>query len=70
MSLAEIERVAMELSEIERGLLAAALLETVAPESLEHRADEFESREREMEEGTAVEITYEELLRRVAAERA
>jgi hypothetical protein len=69
MSLSEVERIALKLSETERGLLAAALLETVAPDSLEHRADEFERREREMEDGTASEISYEELLKRVKAER-
>ena len=69
MSLADVERIALELSENERALLAATLLESVAPDSLEHRADEFERREREMDEGGVSEISYEELLKRVKAER-
>jgi hypothetical protein len=69
MSLAEVERIALELSEKDRTLLAATLLESVAPDVLEHRPDEFERREREMAEGTVEEISYEELLKRVKTER-
>jgi hypothetical protein len=69
MSLAEVERIALELSENERGLLAARLLDSVAPDSLAHGADELERREREMGEGIVEEISYEELLNRVKAER-
>jgi hypothetical protein len=69
MSLAEVERIALELSEAERALLAATLLESVASDPLEHTADEFERREREMSGGVVSEIGYEELLKRVEAER-
>lgn len=69
MSLTEVERIALELSEKDRTLLASTLLESVAADFLEHRADEFERREREMNEGTVEEISYEELLKRVKAER-
>lgn len=67
MSLAEVERLALELSETERTLLAATLLESVAP--FQHRSDEFERKEREMDDGTVSEISYEELLKRVEVER-
>jgi hypothetical protein len=69
MSLADVERIALELSENERALLASTLLESVAPDSLDHRPDEFDRREREMGEGLAAEISYDELLKRVKAER-
>lgn len=69
MSLAEVERIALELSEKDRTLLAATLLESVAPEFLNHAQDEVERRERELETGTVAEISYEELLKRVNAER-
>ena len=69
MSLVEVERIALELSESERALLASKLLESVAPEPLEHGVDEFEKREREMDDGKVSEISYEELLKRVKAER-
>lgn len=69
MTLAEVERIALELSEDERALLAATLLESVAPNSLEHPADEFQRREREMDDGPVAEISYEELVNRVKAER-
>lgn len=69
MSLAEVERIALELSENERALLTATLLESVAPDSLDHRPDEFERPEREMDQGKVGEITYEELIKRVKAER-
>ena len=69
MSLAEVERIALELSEKDRALLAATLLETVAPDSLIHRPDEFERRELEMNDGTVAEISYDELLKRVKSER-
>ena len=68
MSLAEVERIALELSEKDRTLLASTLLESVGVDFLEHPAEEFERREREMNEGTVAEISYEELLKRVKAE--
>ena len=70
MSLAEIERIALELPEKDRTLLAATLLESVAPELLNHAEDEVDRRERELETGAVEEISYEELLKRVNAERA
>jgi hypothetical protein len=69
MSLADVEQIALKLSETDRALLASVLLESVAPECLHHAADEFERREREMDQGQVHEISYEELKKRVAAER-
>ena len=69
MSLADVEQIALKLSETDRALLAAALLDSVSPDCLQHAADESERREREMDEGRVSEITYEELLKRVDAER-
>ena len=69
MSLADVEQIALKLSETDRALLASVLLESVAPDCLEHRADEFERRECEMHEGRVEEISREELLKRVNAER-
>lgn len=60
----------MELPEKERALLAATLLESVAADLFEHGADEFQRREREMDQGLVDEISYEELLKRVKAARA
>jgi hypothetical protein len=69
MSLADVEQMALKLSESDRALLASVLLESVPPDCLEDRVDEAERREREMEEGRVGEISYEELLKRVDAER-
>ena len=69
MSLADIEQIVLKLSETDRALLASVLLESVAPDCLEHRADKFERMEREMEHGGVSEISYDELVKRVDAER-
>ena len=54
MSLADVERIAMELSEPDRGRLAVVLLDSVASKALGHAADEADRREGEMEEGGLV----------------
>ena len=69
MSLADVEQIALKLSETDRALLASVLLESVAPDCLEHCADECERRECEVNEGRVEEISREELLKRVNAER-
>jgi hypothetical protein len=69
MSLADVEQIAMKLSEVDRALLAAALLDSVASDCCEHSADEFERRERDLDQSENTEISHEELLRRVKAER-
>jgi len=69
MSLADVEEIAMKLSENERVQLAGVLLDSVSDDFMKHRPDELEQRDRELEEGTVKEISYEELIRRVEAER-
>jgi hypothetical protein len=51
MSLADVEQIALKLSESDRALLAAVLLERVTPDCLDHSADELQRREREMDDG-------------------
>jgi hypothetical protein len=69
MSLADVEQIALKLSDTDRALLAAALLESVAPDCLAHAADEAQRRETEIDQGQVTEISYEELIKRVEAER-
>jgi hypothetical protein len=69
MSLTDVEQIALKLSETDRAPLASVLLESVASDCLEHRADEAELRECEMNESRVEEISREELLKRVNAER-
>jgi len=69
MSLADVEQIALKLSETDRALLASVLLDSVAPDTLDHNADEFERRERELDQRDVSEISYEELRKRVEAER-
>jgi hypothetical protein len=69
MSLADVEQVALQLPEGDRARLAAVLLESVAVDCLEHDDREFQRRENELEQGRTAEISYEELLKRVKAER-
>jgi hypothetical protein len=69
MSRADLEQIALKLPEIDRALLAAALLETVGGDCLDQAADEAERRERELDNGEVTEISREELLKRVEAER-
>lgn len=61
MSLADVEQIALKLSETDRALLASVLLESVAPNCLNHAADEFERREREMDQNHLREISFDEL---------
>jgi hypothetical protein len=69
MSVADVEQIALKLSEKDRAHLAAVLLESVAADSLTVGDEEVERRERELESGEVSEISYEELVKRVAAER-
>jgi hypothetical protein len=69
MSLADVEQIALKLPETDRALLASVLIESVAPDCLNHVADEFERRERERDQGEVSEISYEELRKRVDGER-
>jgi hypothetical protein len=51
MSLADVEQIALKLSDTDRALLAAVLLESVPPDCLAHAADETRRREREIDQG-------------------
>jgi hypothetical protein len=68
MSLAEIEKQALALTENERVRLAAALLETLPPE-VEISDEEVLQRDADLDSGRAEEISHEEFVRRVERER-
>jgi len=69
MSLAEIEKEALALSEEERGRLAALLLETLPPPGTDVSDEEVWQREAEMESGRVQPISHEEFVRLVQQER-
>ena len=69
MSFADVEQIALKLPETDRARLASVLLDSVSFDTLDHTEDEFERREREMNEGRVEEISREELVKRVNAER-
>ena len=68
MSLAEIEKEALALSESERARLAASLIETLSPE-VEISDDEIFRRDADLDSGPAEEISHAEFVRRVEHER-
>jgi hypothetical protein len=68
MSLAEIEREALALSENERARLIASLIETL-PTDVDVSDEEALARDAEIEAGRADEISREEFNRRVREER-
>jgi putative addiction module component (TIGR02574 family) len=69
MKLAEIERQALALTESERALLAARLLDTLPPPDTDVTDEEVERRERELESGRVTAISHEEFVRRVERDR-
>ena len=69
MSLAEVEKQALALSEEERGHLVVALLETLPPPGTDVSDEEVWAREAEMESGRVQAISQDELMRRVAEQR-
>jgi len=69
MSLAEVQKEALALPENERALLTVSLLETLAPLEPEVSDDEVLQRDSDLESGRAKEISHEEFMRRVEAER-
>jgi hypothetical protein len=69
MRLADVEQIALKLSNADRALLAPTLLKSVSPDCLNHTDDEVERRERDMDERRVSEISFEELTQRVNAER-
>jgi hypothetical protein len=68
MSLAEVEKQALALSENERARLAASLLQTLSPE-VGISDEEVLQRDADLESGRAEEISHEEFVRRVEQER-
>lgn len=68
MSLAEVGKQALALSENERARLAAALIETL-PAEVESPDEEVVQRDADLANGRAEEISHEEFVRRVEHER-
>jgi len=69
MSLAELQKEALGLSETERSVLALSLLETLGPLEPELSDDEVLQRDSDLESGRTAEISHEEFIRRVESER-
>ena len=68
MSIAEIEKEALTLTEKERARLALSLLETL-PADPEISDDEALKRDADLQSGQVAEILHEEFVRRVERER-
>ena len=69
MSLKEIEREALTLSEADRASLVAILLNTLPDAGTDISDDEVLQREGELESGAVEPISHEEFVRRVQAKR-
>ena len=69
MSLKEIEREALALSERDRTALIAALLDTLPDAGSDVSDEEVLQRERELDSGTVEPLSHEEFVRRVQSER-
>lgn len=69
MSLADVEQIALKLSEVDRAQLASVLLDSLEADPLDHSEDEFDRRERELNQDQVKEIGHEEFVKRVNAER-
>ncbi len=69
MTVAEVEKKALALTEIERARLAVSLLETLPPLDAEVSDEEVLRRDADAESGRAEEISHEEFVRRVERER-
>ena len=69
MSLAEIEKSALALSDHERALLAVSLLATLPPPDAEISDDEVLQRDADLGSGQTQEISHEEFVSRVERER-
>lgn len=69
MSLKEIEREALRLSEVDRASLVAKLLDTLPDAGVDVSDDEVLRRERELDSGAVEPISHEEFVRRVQAQR-
>ena len=69
MSLADLQKEALDLPENERALLAVSLLETLSPLEPEVSDDEIMKRDADLESGRTQEISHQEFIRRVETER-
>ena len=69
MELAEIQREALALSEHDRASLAVRILETLPSNLLDVSDEEVDRRNAELESGTVLPLSHEELVRRVQQER-
>jgi len=69
VSLKEIEREALALSESDRTALIAALLDTLPDAGSDVSDEEALKRERELDSGAVEAISHEEFVRRVQSER-
>lgn len=69
MSLKEIEREALALSEGDRTALVAALLDTLPDAGSDVCDEEVLKRERELDSGAVEPLSHEEFVRRVQSER-
>lgn len=69
MSLAELQKEALDLPENERALLAVSLVETLAPLDSEVSHDEVMQRDADLESGRTIELSHEDFIRRVESER-
>ncbi len=69
MSLKEIEREALTLSEADRASLVAILLDTLPDAGTDISDDEVLQRERDLDSGAVEPISHEEFVRRVKVQR-
>lgn len=69
MTLSQIQQEAIALPERERADLICKLLETLPAEGTDVSDEEVAARDRELENGTAEELSHEEFVRRVRSER-
>jgi hypothetical protein len=68
MSLVEVEKQALALSEMDRARLAASLLETLPPD-VDVSDEEVWRRDADLSAGRVEEISHEEFVKRVESER-
>jgi putative addiction module component (TIGR02574 family) len=69
VSLKEIEREALALTERERAALVAALLDTLPDIGVDVSDAEVDQRERDLHSGAVEPLSHEEFVRRVQSER-
>ena len=69
MSLADIQKEALALTQKQRARLVISLLETLPPPEEEIPDEEVFQRDAELESGRAQEISHDEFTRRVERER-